>query len=81
MLANTANISNIANMPKKTEPKRCMTTLPPEMVEMIPDVERATGGMSISEILKQGFLKVAIEIRTTGKLVIESMPTEGKQAA
>lgn len=58
-----------------------MTTLPPEMVEMIPDVERATGGMSISEILKQGFLKVAIEIRTTGKLVIESMPADEPQGA
>lgn len=58
-----------------------MTTLPPEMVEMIPDVVRATGGMSISEILKQGFLKVAIEIRTTGKLVIESMPTDAAQGA
>ena len=40
---------------------------------MIPNVTAATGGMSISEILKQGFLKVAIEIKTTGKLVIESM--------
>lgn len=58
-----------------------MTTLPSEMVEMIPDVERATGGMSISEILKQGFLKVAIEIRTTGKLVIEPMPADEPQGA
>lgn len=53
-----------------------MTTLPPEMVAMIPDLERATGGMTISEILKQGFMKVAIEIQTTGRLVIESMPKQ-----
>lgn len=66
----------------KPNPQRCMTSLPPEMAATIPEVQKATGEMSVSEILKQGYVKVLLEIRRTGRLVIEAIPeVEAKQLA
>lgn len=50
-----------------------MTTLTPEMVAVLPEIERITG-LNVSDVLKQGFVKIYREVRTTGALKLEPMP-------
>lgn len=69
---NARNVHNVRNMSDKL--RRCMTTLTPEMQEVLPSVERATG-MSVSDLLRVGFAKVAKEVMTTGKLTVEPIGT------
>lgn len=58
---------------RKLDARRCMTTLTPEMVAVLPEIERITG-LNVSDVLKQGFVKIYREVRTTGALKLEPMP-------
>lgn len=58
----------------KPEAKRCMTTLSVEMTRELDALKRATG-LNESDLLRAGFVKVALEVKATGKLVLEPMPS------
>lgn len=57
-----------------------MTTLPPEMVAVLPEIERITG-LNVSDVLKQGFVKIYREVKKTGALKLEPMPGNEATAA
>lgn len=57
-----------------------MTTLTPEMVAVLPEIERLTG-LNVSDVLKQGFVKIYREVKNTGALKLEPMPETESVAA